>query len=199
MQPIKVCADPFPPYQYQKEDGTFGGSDYEFVISRLKMAGYEPEMKIAPWSQVYQEFIDHKCQVLFQVQATPERLEKDYVSQKLRDAVTKVVTPNEKLTEIADYSDLKKYRIGIIHGFANGDEIDRLPENCKFNFLDTEDLLNGLYHGTIDCGVCDAGVLEYLQKCDSKLYEIASLTYKRPLYVMFWDKTICDKFNQSVE
>jgi ABC-type amino acid transport substrate-binding protein len=199
MQPIKVCADPFPPYQYQKEDGSFAGSDYEFVMTRLTKAGYAPKMKIAPWDQIYREFTAHKCQVLFQVQATPERLEKYYLSYKLRDAVTKVVTLNKQLVKITDYQDLKNYRLGIIRGFANGFEIDSLPENCKLNFLDTEDLLNGLYNGQIDCGVCDAGVLEYLQKSNQNLYEITKLTYKRPLYVMFWDKEMCDRFNNTVE
>ena len=56
MEKIRVCADPFPPYQYIDEDGQMKGSDYTLVMERLKEAGYNPEMKIAPWNEIYPEF-----------------------------------------------------------------------------------------------------------------------------------------------
>lgn len=84
MTRIKVCADPFPPYQYVDRDGSMKGRDYELVVSRLRAAGYDPEVCIAPWDRIYREFQAGEQDVLFQAQDSPERLEKFYFSKMLR-------------------------------------------------------------------------------------------------------------------
>ena len=53
MTKIKVCADPFPPYQYVDKDGSIKGKDYELVVSRLRAAGYDPEVCIAAVSYTH--------------------------------------------------------------------------------------------------------------------------------------------------
>lgn len=47
MRKLKICADPFPPYQYIDKDGCVKGRDYELVAGRLHKAGYETEVCIA--------------------------------------------------------------------------------------------------------------------------------------------------------
>ncbi|EOS78317.1 hypothetical protein C817_03569 [Dorea sp. 5-2] len=195
MEKIKVCADPFPPYQYIDKDGQMRGRDYELVMSRLRAAGYSPKMHIAPWNQIYPQFEDGEFDVLFQAQDSPERLEKFYLSRLLRHAVTEVVTVNRGLTGLRKYTELEGYKVGVIADFANGPEIDSLPASCKTEFADAAKVLQGIYDGTVDCGVCDQGVKEYLMAKEPALYPIPALTYHRPLYVMFRKKKHRDDFD----
>lgn len=195
MEKIKVCADPFPPYQYIDKDGRMRGRDYELVMSRLRAAGYSPKMHIAPWNQIYPQFEDGEFDVLFQAQDSPERLEKFYLSKLLRHAVTEVVTVNRGLTGLRKYTELEGYKVGVIADFTNGPEIDSLPASCKTEFADAAKVLQGIYDGIVDCGVCDQGVKEYLMAKEPALYPIPALTYHRPLYVMFRKKKHRDDFD----
>lgn len=198
MEKIKVCADPFPPYQYIDKDGQMRGQDYDLVMNRLRGAGYCPEMYIAPWSQIYPKFEDGEFDVLFQAQDSPERLEKFYLSKLLRYAVTEVVTAKQELSGLLGYRELQGLKIGVIADFANGPEIDGLPDSCKTKFADTAGVLKGIYDGIVDCGVCDQGVKEYLMAKEPILYPIPALTYRRPLYVMFRNKKHRDDFDAAV-
>lgn len=200
MKKLKVCADPFPPYQYIDETGRMRGSDYEMVMDRLHRAGYEPEMCIAPWNEIYPDFEAGKQDVLFQAQDSPERLEKFYLSELLRYAETEVVTIKSDLLKIEDYAELEHYKVGVIADFANGPEIDSLPDFCKVKYAGAKEVLKGILHGEIDCGVCDKGVKEFLiQLMDNPpdFYSIQKLTYQRPLYVMFRNKKHRDDFDAA--
>ena len=195
MKKIKVCADPFPPYQYIDKDGEVKGRDYEIVIKKLQLAGYDPEMCIAPWNQIYKEFEHGEQDVLFQAQDSPERLEKFYFSKLLRYAVTEIVTANVELVNLKTYEDLTNYKIGVIADFANGPEIDGLPSSCKVEFADTKEILQAVSRRKVDVGVCDQGVKEYLMTKEQVLYPIKELTYQRPLYVMFHNQKQRDDFD----
>lgn len=197
MKKIKVCADPFPPYQYIDRDGEMKGRDYELVVNRLRKAGYEPEVWIAPWNQIYSQFEKGEQDALFQAQDSPERLKKFYLSRLLRYAVTEVVTVKKELQTISEYKELEKYKVGVIDDFANGPEIDGLSADCKVGYADAEKLLKGIYSGEVDMGVADQGVKEYLAQESPVLYSIPRLTYKRPLYVMFRDKKHRDDFDAA--
>lgn len=197
MTKIKVCADPFPPYQYVDKDGSIKGKDYELVVSRLRAAGYDPEVCIAEWDRIYREFQAGEQDVLFQAQDSPERLEKFYFSKRLRYAVTEIVTINADLLALKEYAGLAGYKVGVIAGFANGPEIDGLPDSCKAEYPGTAQVLQGIYDKEVDCGVCDQGVKEYLMAGLPVLYPIPALTYKRPLYVMFNQEKQRDDFDEA--
>lgn len=197
MEKIKVCADFFPPYQYIDEDGKVKGWDYELIADRLRRAGYEPQMWIGPWDDIYEAFERGDQEVLFQAQDSPERLEKFYLSKLLRYAVTEVVTMHQDMLTLERHSQLQDYKVGVIKGFANGPEIDELSDECKVQFDGTKEILEGIYSGEIDCGVCDQGVKEYLLSGKNDLYPIEKLTYKRSLYVMFRKKKHRDAFDAA--
>ena len=197
MKKINVCADPFPPYQYIDANGQIKGRDYELVTARLRAAGYEPQMYIAPWNQIYREFEEGRQDVLFQAQDSPERLEKYYLSKLLRYAVTEVVTARQDMLYLKEYSMLANYKVGVIADFSNGPEIDSLPDSCKVEFTDAAEVLRGIREGITDCGVCDQGVKEYLTSGREDLFPLEALTYQRPLYVMFREKKHRDDFDAA--
>ena len=199
MKKIKICADPFPPYQYMNEDGEAEGLDYGLIRDVLCDAGFSTDIKIAPWNEVMGAFERKECDVLFQVQDTPERREKYFLSYKLRDAVTDVVKAAGSDLQADSYSDLSVYRVGLIAGFANGEDIDSLPDHCKVMHEDTREMIDSLLDGKIDVAVGDRGVVKYLMGTDEKLVPIETLTYRRPLYVMFHDRSLRDSFNASLK
>ena len=196
---LKVCADPFPPYQYLNDEGAFVGTDYFIVKNCLESAGYCVEMSIAPWNEIYPLFEKKEMDVLFQAQDSPERLERFYLSDMFRRAVTEVITTKKELAGIWSHDDLKNYRIGGIDGFTNGPRIDCLPKENKKFFQDTEAILKALDHGQIDFGVVDQGVKNYVKPDDMELNTVTALTYERPLYVLFNSQKVRDDFNLELK
>lgn len=203
MKKIKVGADPFPPYQYKAADGSICGSDHDRVVRLLKMVGYEPEVTIEEWPVVFGAMEEGSLDALFQVQDTPERLEKYYFSDLLRYAVTELITVDKNLTGLGDYADIAKegLRLGVLDGFANGADIDALPEKCKRYYADTPELLRAVAAGEVDLAVCDQGVKNYLsdKMGIEDFYVVETLVYKRPLYVMFCREADRDAFNGAMK
>lgn len=155
------------------------------------------DFRIGLWDEVSALFESGEADAMFQVQDTPERLEKYFLSDKLRDAVTEVVTVDPALTEMKSYGELSEIRLGVIAGFANGEEIDSLPVACKCPYDDTAALLKALDAGEIDAAVCDHGVRCFVSEDSDRFMAIEALTYKRPLFVMFHDRDLRDEFNAA--
>jgi len=199
MKKLKVCADPFPPYQYFDEEGQIKGSDYSRVKAALEKAGYDTEFIIDSWENIYTAFENGEMDVLFQAQDSPERIARFKLSEKLRNADTDILTLNPNLIGLERHSDLADYRIGVIKGFNNGPEIDELPDICKIEFEGTPEVLEGLRSGETDFAVGDSGVIGFLSKPEDNFLAVRKLRYSRPLYVLFNDETIRDDFNAALK
>lgn len=198
-KPIRLGADPFPPYQYLGEDGAPKGSDWQRVSQTLRRAGYAPQVRIAPWDEVYGAFERGELDGLFQVQDTPERVARYFLSDKLRSAVTLVVTADQALTALDSYQEIvrRELTLGVIEGFANGPEIDSLPDRLKRTYDGTQSVLLAVARGEAALGVCDQGVMEFLTERQPELrcHTVPALVYERPLYVMFRRREDRDAYN----
>lgn len=199
MKKLRVCADPFPPYQYYDNNGQIMGSDYSRVKAALEKAGYETEFVIDSWDVIYTAFEAGDMDVLFQAQDSPERIAKFKLSDKLRNADTDILTLNPELANLENHSQLADYKIGVIKGFNNGHEIDELPSSCKVEYDGTPEVLEGLRKGETDFAIGDSGVVAYLSKEDDSFITVEKLRYSRPLYVMFNDSSIRDDFNAALK
>lgn len=193
---IQVGADPFPPYQYLDENGEVVGQDYTTVKALFAAAGFEIHMVIDAWDTVFRSFEAGELEALFQVQKSPERESKYYFSQLLRNAVTEFVTGDEDL-QINRLDEISKRQIslGVLTGYTYGEAIDSLPESCKRNFDSTEEMLISLTSGDVDLGIVDKGVKEYLlgKLSIDGVRSLDDLSFKRPLYIMFRDKELCER------
>lgn len=201
MKQIKVGADPFPPYQYYNAQGQVQGIDYDTVSAAFKAAGYDIEVELHDWPIVEKGLNDGVYSALFQVQPTPERLKTYYFSQLLREAATEVVTSRKDLT-LQAYSEIpqKGLTLGVLAGYTNGPDINALPENCKKVYPDAQALLIAISRGEVDLGVYDRGVKEYLMEANgiSNIYAIDSMTFTRPLHVIFLDRALGEAFDQGL-
>ncbi len=191
MKRLVVGADPFPPYQYINNDGKICGIDYDVVSSIINMMGYEAKYIIKKWMIIKKMFDNEEIDVLFQVQKTPEREKRYYFSEKLRDAVTLIVTSTNN-THYRNVDDLLKDngKLAVEKNYQYGEIIDSIDKNNKVYF-------QSLNNGEEKYGVVDLKVFEYLNK--NNLYNnikiINNLHFNRSLYVIFNDKSLRDRFN----
>ncbi|MDR0841418.1 MAG: transporter substrate-binding domain-containing protein [Christensenellaceae bacterium] len=199
---IKVGADYFPPYQYFNDAGKPDGIDYQKVKAVLETMGYEMDILIADdWGEVQRRFDSLALDVAFQMQPTPERLEKYYFSDLLREAVTEVVTSHSQL-QITCYRDIEdqKLKLGVLQGYTNGPDIDALCAECKLEYANSAELLEGIGTAQVDLGVMDQGVKRYLMQKNGveNIYAIDALAFSRPLHVIFNDWALRDSFNRAM-
>lgn len=199
---IKVGADPFPPYQYYLPDGSISGQDYEAVISLFQRVGLVADVVIKDWEVILSELDQGELDAAFQVQDTPDRKKRFYFSDLFRDAITEVVTSNPEL-KINRYGEIEELglSLGVIEGYTNGAEIDALKEDVKKTYPNAKELLMAISEGEVDLGVYDQGVKEYIMANNNidNIYAIESMTFIRPLYVIFNNADLRDSFNIALQ
>lgn len=203
MKTLLIGADPFPPYQYINEVGQVVGSDYETVKSIVDKMGYNANYIIEDWSIIERKFLDKEIDIVFQVQKTPEREKQYYFSNKLRDAVTSIITSISNNKDYHNIDELFKEadKLGIIENYQYGHTIDSINPSNKKKFESLDDILQAVNTGLIKFGVVDLGVYEYINM--SSKYEnikvLDKLDFNRPLYVAFNDTKLRDKFNNYLD
>lgn len=202
MKRLTVGADPFPPYQYYDQVGNIQGLDYQLVKKIFKSAGYKIKVILAEWNKIEDALIDKKIDAAFQVQHTSEREKKYFFSKLFRYATTEVVTGSKRL-RLNSYAEIeeKQLSIGVINNYTYGDGIDQLDSSLKVRFSDQSELLKAINDQVVELGIFDQGVKEHLlkQKSYPNIYSIKNLEFIRPLYVVFSNKGIRDKFNQNMK
>lgn len=206
-QCLKVGADPFPPYQYVDKDGKIHGLDYELVKKVLEDMGYDAEFIIDDWSKILKMFENKQLDLIFQVQKTPERERKWYFSDKLRDAITVVITSKNNKVKVKDLNDFigkmsqHKWKLGVVKSYKYGEPFDSIPDQYKVFYSSNETLVTAVNNEKVMFGVIDLGVLNYLvEKHGLNNIRIVDNAKKaRPLYVAFNDPLLRDEFNKHLK
>lgn len=202
MSMLLVGADPFPPYQYLDENGNVVGSDYDTVCTLLQHMGYSASVILREWSEVEALMDSKEINLAFQVQKTEERLSKWYFSDKFRDATTVIISLDADAPFDISNLSVSGETLGVIRGYKYGDIIDSLDERCKLSCHSLDEIINLILDGRIHYGVADLGVLQYLQKKNTKYTKIQVVNntyFNRPLYVVFNDEKLCSKFNSALK
>jgi polar amino acid transport system substrate-binding protein len=199
MKTLIIGADPFPPYQYIDEDGNIKGSDYDIVNNVVKKLKLKAEYIIDEWSIIERKLNQNEIDAAFQVQKTPEREKIYFFSNKLRDATTSIIaakndTQSNNLEELLEDGS----KLAVINNYKYGDVIDNISQDKKITFLDLEKLIKAVDNEEVEYGVVDLGVYNYINKDET--YEnvklVDGLDFNRPLFVVFNDQELRDKFNQ---
>ncbi len=192
---VKVGADPFPPYQYYDASGELQGSDYETINKILLAMSLEPEYELDDWGEIEKKLIEKKLDVAFQVQKTPEREALYYFSNLLRNAVTTLVSTGQTLSKIDDIVSQNK-KLAVISNYKYGELIDSLPDRVKIFVKDMTEQLNFVRQGAAEFAVVDLGVFNYVSDKENNTFKVhQNVNFNRPLYVVFHDPELRDKFN----
>lgn len=199
MRPLVIGADPFPPYIYEDENNYISGSEAKTLKTIVDKMGYKTEFLIKDWSAIVEMFRDGDIDLIPLVQKTPERERSYYFSKKYKDNVTSIVTFKSNTDSYRNMKDLFKEngKLAVIKNYQYGDIIDKIDEKHKVTFNSLEEILNAVNDGKVSFGVTDLGVFRYLNKENkySNIKVLDTLNFNRPLYVIFNDKSIRDKFN----
>lgn len=211
MKNRKVCvgADPFPPYQYYDEAGCLQGSDFETVKDTFERAGFTAEVQLGPWDEIEAAVARGELDAVFQVQKTPQREAAYCFSDLLRNAVTEVITGDVNLADGSGLhsalhswaeAETRGLTVGVIKNYAYGEDVDRLRPEMKAAYDSQEALLHAIGAREVDLGIFDRGVRQYLQaRLDvGEIYPIESLTFMRPLYVMFREEEMKNAFCEAM-
>ncbi|GAB6162114.1 transporter substrate-binding domain-containing protein [Desulfothermus naphthae] len=175
---------------YVGEEFPNNGSVYLLVKKAFEKMGYLVEIEFKPWNRVIAIARKGKVDAFFPVYYSKERTKYFYMSNPVFGGPIVFLTRREYPITHRNIEALKTYRIGLVKGYVNTEEIDQA------NFLKKDfapnDLINikKLIKGRVDLIVIDKYVAYYLIKKYfpnhiSKLKVLSpSIEYKN-LYVCF--------------
>ncbi len=156
-QELTVVTEEYPPFNFT-ENGHVKGESTEIVRAALKKAGIKAEILVYPWARAYAMALNKENVLIYSIARTPER-------EKLFKWIGPVATAPDvclfKLKErkdirIQSLDDAKKYRIGVVRGWADHqhlvklsferiDDVSNDDANIKKLFAGRVDLIVGTY------------------------------------------------------
>jgi len=152
----------WPPYV--GEEFPNNGYVYLLVKKAFERMGYLVEIEFKPWNRVIAIARKGKVDAFFPVYYSKERTEYFYMSNPVFGGPIVFLTRREYPITYRNIQALKTYRIGLVKGYVNTEEIDQA------NFLKKDfapnDLINikKLIKGRVDLIVIDKYVAYYLIK-----------------------------------
>ena len=163
--PVRLVADPYPPYQYQ--DGrVIRGVDHDVIAAAFQEEGLQVTTTLLPWDECVAAVKIGAADGIFQIQRTPERNAVFHFSDPLRTARTVFFTHKKSgfrfPAGIDPAQSLAKHRLGIVRGYGYDPMIVELPESVKVIVETQEELLQGVADGRYDVAIVDLGVAAYL-------------------------------------
>lgn len=187
---IKLVADPYPPYQFEKE-GRVTGMDHDIIFEAFKAHGVEARTTLHHWDECLALMDALKADGIFQITRTGEREKRFVFSGRLRTARTLFYKRTESsisldgVTGLADQ--LSGETVGVLAGYSYNKTVDRLERELKVEKTSSEDLLLGLARGEFSLALMDQGVAAFLMKMAGVdgVEPVAGFDIPRPLYVAF--------------
>ena len=171
----------WPPYA---SDNLLNKGFFSEVIEEVfKDAGYISNTKLYPWKRAMKRVINGESDILMTLYWTEERTKDMFFSDVITEAPIGFFRRKGDNIVFNKLEDLKKYSIGIVNGYSNGEEFDNAT------YLKTEgvykDLLNfkKLMYNRIDLCVGDKFVGLYTITKDFPLAEGQIVFIEPPLSV----------------
>jgi polar amino acid transport system substrate-binding protein len=135
------------------------------VRSICAEAGLEPRLSFLPWKRVLMEARAGNTQGYFPEYRSVAREEEFYFSKPVGCSVVGLVHKSGMTLDWTRLEDLAAYRLGVVDGYVNTEEFDRLvdtgilhPVKCNSDEL----ALRMLEAGRIDAAVMDRAVFRHL-------------------------------------
>ncbi|MBF0224251.1 MAG: transporter substrate-binding domain-containing protein [Desulfobacterales bacterium] len=184
-----VCERDFPPYNYVDDKGNKTGLDTELVTAILNYLKIEFEIINYPWNRVVNSVDTNEADFAYQFVGKPERFEKYCMIGPIRSGITLfAVRKDSKIDNYGTLSDLKKYSIGHVTGYAYTDEFDSAEYLNKQDVIDNNLLVQILVKGRTDLIIGDLNTLSYFAKANG-MYEqirfLPKILKEVPRYIAF--------------
>lgn len=213
---FSVCAEPlrlstleWPPFV--GPDLPDQGTTSARVRSICAVAGLEPRLSFLPWKRVLMEARGGFAQGYFPEYRSAEREKEFYFSKAVGCSVVGLVHRRDVKLDWTRLEDLASYRLGVVDGYVNTEEFDRLVDMgilypVKSN---TDELaLRMLEAGRVDAVVMDRAVFRHLSgrmepsQEPSPLVFAAKILAVHSLHVCFprtpAGKALAERFDRAI-
>jgi polar amino acid transport system substrate-binding protein len=138
----------FPPY-YGKELPDKGWIA-EVATAALEAQGYQVEITFVPWTKAVAETKEGKKDALLGAYYTEERADSYYFSAPLAQVRTGLFKRKDANISFKELTELKKYKIGVVEGYATSKEFDSADYLTKIPVTNLDMGLKMLFEQTID-------------------------------------------------
>ncbi len=162
-EPLRLSTLEWPPFV--GPDLPDQGTTSARVRSICAVAGLEPSLSFLPWKRVLMEARTGLTQGYFPEYRSANREKEFYFSKAVGCSVVGLVHRRDMTLDWTRLEDLSAYRLGVVDGYVNTEEFDRLvdmgilfPVKCNSD----EMALRMLEAGRIDAAVMDRAVFRYL-------------------------------------
>jgi polar amino acid transport system substrate-binding protein len=179
-EPVKLGTLEWPPFSSPELPGQ--GQVCERVRSICAEAGMRLELSFTPWKRVLLEASSGVTQGFFPEYHSVARERDYYFSQPVGCSVVGLVRRSDATLSWGRLEDLAAYRIGVVDGYVNTGEFDRLAESGVLQTVKSNsDLLalRMLKAGRVDAVVMDRAVFKHLSSRDDSFEGGVRLEFDR--------------------
>jgi len=162
-EPLRLSTLEWPPFVGQELPNQ--GTASARVRSICAVAGMDLDLSFLPWKRVLMGARTGTTQGYFPEYRSVDREKEFYFSQAVGCSVVGLVHRRDMKLDWTRLEDLASYRIGVVDGYVNTEEFDRLvdmgvlyPVKCNSDEL----ALRMLEAGRIDAAVMDRAVFRHL-------------------------------------
>lgn len=155
---LTVCSDPFPPFEFEDDDGTFTGFDIEVLRAIATNLGLGLKVEQTPFDGIWLQPASDTCDIVASaLTITPERAEAALFSDPYFDADQSLLVRALEADDLATLADLTDKTIGVQSG-TTGEEYanENSPEGSTVRAIDGGDaLFSALESGEVDAVLQD--------------------------------------------
>lgn len=208
-EPLRLSTLEWPPFVGRDlpDQGTTGAR----VRRICAVAGLEPLMFFLPWRRVLMEARTGAAQGYFPEYRSASREKEFYFSKAVGCSVVGLVHKSGMTLNWTRLEDLAAYRIGVVDGYVNTEEFDRLvdmgilhPIKCNSDEL----ALRMIEAGRIDAAVMDRAVFRHLSDPVKPSHAPPPLVFAEKILVVHSQhvcfprtpagKSLVERFNRAI-
>lgn len=156
---LTAAQDDWPPFVIEKDNS---GLAVEIVRSAFASQHISLEVNYVPWARVLYEVKKNRFDLIIGAWYSEERSEYLEFSQPYFINRIVFVTGKDNPTEYAEIDDLKGLSVGVVRGYAYGEDFDRDTRFHRDSVKDDVSNLHKLLAKRIDVTVGDPMVLKYV-------------------------------------
>jgi len=157
---------------YVRDDGAYKGYVFEIVKAAFLHQGYEVKIYFLPWARGLAMARDGVVDGIFPEYDAPEK-DKYFVYSmsfsggplglyKRANSGIHINIRNPKHNQTELFKSLRKYRFGVVTGYANTDAFDNNDSLTKIPAKSDQDNMRHLYEGMVDLVFIDKHVADHL-------------------------------------
>ncbi len=191
LKNVTIVTEEYPPYSYTTETGEIAGLSTAQVRRALQHLDVQLPIKSYPWARSYDMAQNDPNVLIYPLVFTEERRDKfKWIHPVTPTRTYLYCLASRKDIRLNSLEDAKKYRIGIINGYFDGEyllrkgfEIDRHLEVSSNSEVSLEKFFNGRY----DLWIADNVYADYiLQKQGHSMQELREVYYIKDLDLLMY-------------